>query len=191
MFLQEERGKQVERSNKNFSKKNILKLFIMYYALFILTGCGYKPSSHAIENIFSDTVYVEVHVDRAEPENAPFIKDEMNRMVYTRFKGKIVPKKQAQSQIIVSYAGTTFTPLAYKDGYVTRYRADVRVTFDMITKQGKLKKTITAIQEGDIQASSLLSSTLRIQAIRRGLEKAMNEFLAYASAKGTRAGSSE
>ena len=132
---------------KGFLLKYKPKLFTFRFSLFALllliavTGCGYKPSSHAIENIFSDTVYVEVYVDRAEPENAPFIKDEMNRMVYTRFKGKIVSKKQAQSQIIVSYAGTTFTPLAYKNGYVTRYRADVRVTFDMITKQGKLKKT--------------------------------------------------
>lgn len=181
----------MKQLNKSFFKKNILKLFIIHYSLFILTACGYKPSSHAIENIFSDTVYVEIHVDRVEPENAPFLKDEMNRMVYTRFKGKIVPKTQAQSEIVISYAGTTFTPLAYKDGYVTRYRANIRVTFDMITKQGKVKKTITAIQEGDIQASSLLSSTLRIQAIRKGLEKAMNEFLAYASARGTRVGNSE
>jgi len=37
----------------------------------------------------------------------------------------------------------------------------------------------------------MLSSKLRIEAIRKGMEKAMNEFLAYVSAKGIRAGSSE
>lgn len=183
--------------NRSFLKNNSPKCLtphlslLMFAALMLLTACGYKPSSWAIENIFSDSVYVEVHVDRAEPENAPFLKDEMNRMVYTRFKGKIVPKEQAKSQIIISYNGTTFTPLAYKDGYISRYRANIRVAFDMITSQGRLKKTITAVQEGDVQVSSMLSSKLRIEAIRKGMEKAMNEFLAYVSAKGIRVGSSE
>ncbi len=167
------------------------KLFTIYhYLLFtlialLLVSCGYKPSSHAIKNVFSDTVYVEVVVDRVEPENAPFLKDELNRMVYTRFKGRVVPKAQAQSQLRVSYEGSTFTPLSYEDGYVTRYRVNIRVYFAMVTKQGKLTKKINTIYESDIQASSLYSSALRTDAIRKGLEKALDEFLAYVSAKGT------
>ncbi len=165
------------------------KLFTIHYSLFILialllVSCGYKPSSHAIQNVFSDTVYVEVVVDRAEPENAPFVKDELNRMVYTRFKGRVVPKSQAQSQLRVSYEGSTFTPLTYEEGYVTRYRANIRVKFDMVTKQGKITKKINTVYESDIQASSLYSSALRTEAIRKGLEKALDEFLAYVSAKG-------
>lgn len=174
---------------ENFSKINRPKLLITHYALLILavmllTACGYKPSSHVIQNVFSDTVYVEVIVDRAEPENAPFLKDEMNRLVYTRFKGRIVSKEQAQSQIRISYAGSTFTPLAYRDGYVTRYRVDVNVKFDMVNKEGKLSRTISTIVEADIQQSSLVSSVLRIEAIREGLAKALDQFLAYVSAKG-------
>ena len=165
------------------------KLFTIHYSLFtlialLLVSCGYKPSSHAIKNVFTDSVYVEVVVDRAEPENAPFIKDELNRMVYTRFKGRVVPKAQAQSQLRVSYTGSTFTPLSYEDGYVTRYRVNVKVRFDMVTKQGKLSKNINTVYESDIQASSLYSSALRTEAIRKGLEKALDEFLAYVSAKG-------
>ena len=165
------------------------KIFTIHYSLFILialllVSCGYKPSSHAIKNIFSDTVYVEIVVDRVEPENAAFLKDELNHIVYTRFKGRVVPKAQAQSQLRVSYAGSTFTPLSYDDGYVTRYRVNVRVYFDMVTKQGKITKKINTVYESDIQASSLYSSALRTEAIRKGLEKALDEFLAYVSAKG-------
>ena len=138
----------------------------------LISACGYKPSSHVIQNVFSDTVYVEVEVDRAEPENAPFIKDEMNRLVYTRFKGRVVSKEDAQSQIRLSYAGSTFIPLAYKDGYVTRYRAVIRVKFDMVTKDGKVSKNISSIVDSDIQESSLTSSALRTEAIRIGLGKA-------------------
>jgi hypothetical protein len=170
-------------SNKSFLKKNKLTLWAII-TLFMVTACGYQPSSHAIKNIFADTVYVEVVVDRAEPENAPFVKDELNRMVYTRFKGRVVPKAQAESQLRVTYRGSTFTPLAYEEGYVTRYRANIRVKFDMLTKQGKISKNIRAVHESDIQASSIYSSALRTEAIRKGLEKALDEFLAYVSAKG-------
>ena len=172
-----------------FRGDNMKKLFTIHYSLFtlialLLVSCGYKPSVEYIQNVFSNAVYVEVEVDRAEPENAPFVKDEMNRLVYTRFKGKVVPKDQAESQIYISYRGTTFQGLAYEDGYVTRYRAIVRVNFIMKTKQGKLTKRISAIHEADIHASSLASSSLRTEAISKGLEKALDEFLAYVSMKG-------
>jgi len=162
----------------------VLKSWIAISAVLIFSACGYKPSSHVIKNVFSDTVYVEVIVDRAEPENAPYVKDEMNRLIYTRFKGRVVSKEKAQSQIKISYTGSNFTPLAYEDGYVTRYRANIRVKFDMVNKQGREQKLITSIVESDIQASSLTSSALRTEAIREGLEKALDEFLAYVSAKG-------
>ena len=165
------------------------KLFTIHYSLFtlialLLVSCGYKPSSHMIKNVFEESVYVEVIVDRVEPENAPFVKDEMNRLVYTRFKGRVTSKEEAKSQIIINYAGSSFVPLAYEEGYVTRYRANISVRFDMITKEGKINKTITSMVESDIQASSLTSSALRTDAIRKGLGKALDEFLAYVSAKG-------
>jgi Lipopolysaccharide-assembly len=162
----------------------IVKFWMTVSMVLLVSACGYKPSSHMTKHIFADTVYVEVLVDRAEPENAPFLKDEMNRLVYTRFKGRVVAKEQAQSQIRISYAGSTFTPLAYKEGYVTRYRANIRVKFDMVNKEGKVSKTISSIVESDIEESSLASSALRTEAIRIGLGKALDEFLAYVSAKG-------
>ncbi|GIU00909.1 lipoprotein [Sulfurovum sp. TSL6] len=164
--------------------RTIVKFWMSVSMVLLVSACGYKPSSHMIQNVFSDTVYVEVIVDRAEPENAPFIKDEMSRLVYTRFKGRVVSKAQAESQIRLSYAGSTFTPLSYKEGYVTRYRANTRVKFDMVTKEGKVSKTISSIVDSEIQESSLTSSALRTEAIRIGLGKALDEFLAYVSAKG-------
>jgi hypothetical protein len=166
-----------------YTYKSRQKLFILLIGILIVTACGYKPSSHVIHNTFDDAVYVEVLVDRAEPENAPFVKDEMNRLIYTRFKRRVASKKDASSQIRISYRGSTFSPLAYdQEGYITRYRANIRVRFDMLTKKGRKTKTITAIHEGDIHASSLASSALRTEAIRKGLEKALDEFMAYVSA---------
>lgn len=164
--------------------RTMVKFWMTVSMALLVSACGYKPSSHMIQNVFPDTVYVEVIVDSAEPENAPFIKDEMSRLVYTRFKGHVVSKAQAESQIRLSYAGSRFIPLSYKDGYVTRYRAVIKVKFDMVTKEGKVSKTISSIVDSDIQESSLTSSALRTEAIRIGLGKALDEFLAYVSAKG-------
>ena len=164
-----------------------MRILIMTLGILFLTACGYKPSSHYIKEIFTDTVYVEVAVDAIEPENAPFIKDEMNRLVYTRFKGRVTTKEEAENAIYVSYAGTNFYPLAYEGGYVTRYRADIRVNFKMHTKEGLISKKINTWVESDIQASSLTSSTLRTEAIRKGLAKALDEFISYVSVKGMKA----
>jgi hypothetical protein len=169
--------------NNSFLKANVLKLSLIGLFLFVVTACGYKPSVHAIKKIFPGTVYVEVKVDKVEPENAPFVKDEMNRLVYTRLKGRVTSKENAQSQIVVSYGGSSFYPLAYENGYVTRYRANVRVHFKVISESGNFTKRISSRVESDIQASSLTSSTLRTEAIKAGLEKAMDEFLAYVSVR--------
>jgi hypothetical protein len=167
-------------------KKNLLsinKVLLMSLTLF-LVSCGYKPSVHYIKNIFDEKVYVNVEVDMVEPENAPFEKDEMNRLIYTRFKGQVVPKDDAESSIYVSYKGTSFYPLSYENGYVTRYRVMTRANFVMYTKRGTLKKSISTTYEADIHASSFASSALRTRAIKKGLEKALDEFLAYVSVKG-------
>jgi hypothetical protein len=159
------------------------KLLFLLVAV-LMTSCGYKPSSHYIKHMFEDAIYVEVEVDAAEPENAPFVKDEMNRLVYTRFKGRVVKKEDAKNCIKVSYRGSRFRGVSFEDGYVTRYRADISVEFTMLIKDGKVSKSIRARHEDDIAASSLESSALRTEAIRKGLEKALDQFLAYASVKG-------
>jgi len=160
-------------------------IFTSIAVLFLLTACGYKPSSHTIKNIFSDSVYVEVKVDRVEPENATFVRDELNRIVYTRFKGRVVSKEEAKSQIIADYRGSRFYPLAYKDGYVIRYRANIKIHFTILTKEGEtLTKSIESRVESDIEASSITSSVLRTEAIRKGLEKSLDQFIGYVTAKG-------
>jgi hypothetical protein len=58
------------------------------------------------------------------------------------------------------------------------------MVFQATTPKGKFSKTITTFVEADITASSSLSSGLRIKAIRTGMEKALDEFLAYVASKG-------
>ncbi len=153
--------------------------------LLFVGGCGYKPSSHYTQNIFDQSVYADVKVSRAEPENAAYIRDELQRMIIRHFGGRMVSKEQAQSVIIASYEGSSFNPAGYDaSGYITSYQVVTRVHFAMKTRQGALSHTITSITEASLDASTLVSSRAKTEALRKGLEKALDEFLAYAIAKG-------
>jgi len=151
-----------------------------------LSGCGYQPSSHMVKKVFDESVYVEVQIDPSEPENAPYLTDEIRKLIITRFNGKIAPKKQANNVIKVSYKGTQFVPLSYdKYGYTTRYQTIVNVEFTMITKTGKtITKTIRTTSQAGISESALETSSLRIASIGEGLGKAVDAFMAYVSALG-------
>ena len=151
-----------------------------------LSGCGYQPSSHMVKKVFDESVYVEVQIDPSEPENAPYLTDEIRKLIITRFNGKIAPKKQANNVIKVSYKGTQFVPLSYdKYGYTTRYQTIVNVEFTMITKTVKtITKTIRTTSQAGISESALETSSLRIASIGEGLEKAVDAFMAYVSALG-------
>ncbi len=169
---------------KSFIKKGIFAGAMA--VLIFLAGCGYKPSTHYTQNVFDDTVYVNVIVAPDEPENAVYVKDALHRMVITRFGGRIVPKAQAESVITASYNGTSFSPVSYdSNGYITRYRATIRMQFRLDRKKGKgFRRNISSTVEENIGASSTLSSALRIQAIRVGMARALDQFLAYAAAEG-------
>jgi hypothetical protein len=167
---------------------NIKVIAFAIFLMGILSSCGYKPSSRYIDNLFDDSIYVEVSVDRVEPENAPYLKDELNQLVYKHFKKQVASKAVASNYIKVDYKGTEFTPLAYDDnGYVSRYRVNTKVDFDMLTRAGRIHKTITSSVQKDIYYSSVLTSKLRTEAIKKGFDKALDEFLAYISARASKA----
>lgn len=152
-----------------------------------MSGCGYRPSAHFVNEVLDvDSVWVEVDVDRAEPENAPYLKDELHRLVIVRLGGKLATKQQATNIMRVSYAGTTFTPLAYdRYGYVTRYQTLVRTRFSFVDKEGqRWAKTITTLSDESISDNALHTSALRIEAIKKSLAKSVDEFMSYLSAKG-------
>jgi hypothetical protein len=161
-----------------------MKKILLTLSFLILVGCGYKPSAHYIKNVIDGSVYVSIIVDAKEPENAAYIKEALHQMVLTRFKSSLAPKETAQNFIIASYEGTSFTPISYTNGYITRYRAEIKMEFELKGVKMNFKRKINAQVEENINASSRLSSTLRIEAIKRGMEKALDQFLAYASTNG-------
>jgi len=161
-----------------------MKKILLTLSFLLLVSCGYKPSAHYIKNVIDGSVYVSIIVDAKEPENAAYIKEALHQMVLTRFKGSLASKETAQNFIIASYEGTSFTPISYTNGYITRYRAEIKMEFELKGVKMNFKRKIDAEVEENINASSRLSSALRIEAIKRGMAKALDQFLAYASTNG-------
>jgi hypothetical protein len=130
-------------------------------------------------------IFIDVIVDKIEPQSAIYIKDEMRRVIYTRFHSQIVPKDIADSKILIS-SGSTITPLSFdNNGFVTKYRINLRIKFSVDSNIiGKFSKTIHTTYESDIEESGKNQSELRAEAIENGLSSAIDEFVAYIATKG-------
>lgn len=161
------------------------KLFTLVIATLLLTACGYKPSSQYCHAIIGQNVYTEVEVSLSDPENAVLVKDALKRALYTRLKSKSTRKRDAESSIYVAYDNIRFVPLQYnKNGFVVYYQAHITLGFTFIKGEKKEKRQIVGRFEFPIRPSAIISNDLRFKAIEQGSIKALDQFIAYLSAKG-------
>jgi len=163
-------------------KKALLILMAM-----LLLSCGYKPTAHYTKKVLGEKVYIDVLVDRVEPESSVYIKDKLAKIIYTRFHASLSNKKEATSTIRVSY-GSTISPLSYDaNGFVTKYRVNLTMNFHVTSKsKGSFVKRIGSSFESDIEQSGKNQSALRIEAIKEGAEIALDEFVAYIAMRGAK-----
>ena len=160
-------------------------LFTLTVAILLLTACGYKPSSQHAQQIIGEKVYTEVEVSLSDPENAVLVKDALTRALYTRLKGKSARKKDADSRIYVAYKDIRFIPLQYNhDGFVVHYQAHITLDFRFVKGEKEEHREIAGRYEFPIRPSAIISNDLRFKAIEQGSIKALDQFIAYLSAKG-------
>lgn len=164
----------------------MLKHIFTLLLLFAFVGCGYQPSVNYTKKVFDGSVFVEVVIDRVEPENAPFLVDELRDIVTSRFGSSVSTKDDATNKIKAVYDKIEFIPLAYDQyGYVTSYKTVVVVDFALTNKNGKnFSKKISASTFDNSSVSSLQGNVLKKQAIKRALEQATDEFVSYVSSIG-------
>jgi len=160
-------------------------LLTTFLLVFLLTSCGYRPSSHYTKKMIGQKVYTEVEVSLSDPENAVLIKDALNRALYTRLKSKASSKREADSSIIVHYKSIKFIPLQYnRNGYVVYYQAHITLGFIFERKGEKENRLIVGRYAFPIRPSAIISNDLRFKAIEQGSIKALDEFISYLSVKG-------
>jgi len=158
---------------------------VLSLALFGLSACGYKPSTHYAKKIISEKVYTQVEVSLSDPENSVLIKDALNRALQTRLKRVVTRKKDAKSKIALSYRNIHFIPLQYdKNGYIVYYQAVISLSFTFENSNLKKERNIIGRFEFPIRPSAIISNDLRLKAIEKGSLKALDEFISYLSVQG-------
>jgi len=158
---------------------------LLILILFLLVGCGYKPSSHFAPETIGQKVYTEVIVSLSDPQNAVLIKDAIHKALYSRFKRTVTSKNRADSIIRVSYQSIRFIPLQYdRNGYVIHYQAHISLKFEFIRGGKKDERVIIGRYEFPIRPSAIISTSLRFEAIEKGSMRALDEFIAYLETKG-------
>jgi hypothetical protein len=153
--------------------------------MLLLTSCGYRPSSHFSPIVIGQKVYTHVDVSLSDPENSVLIKDAINRALYSRFKTLSTSEEEAQSSIFVAYQSIDFIPLQYDiNGYVVQYQANIFLKFRLKKGEDQEERLIMGRYEFPIRPSAIISNDLRFKAIAQGSIHALDQFIAYISAKG-------
>jgi len=166
---------------KNFSIQCLFLLVI----LTLVSGCGYRPSSHFAKKVLGDRIYTKVDVSLATPENSVLTKDALNKALRTRLKTIVTRKENADSMLSVIYENITFIPLQYdKNGYVVEYQVNLKLKFTF-EKDGKVetKRTIGRY-EFPVLPSAIIAYDIQLKAIEQSSVKALDQFFAYISSKG-------
>jgi hypothetical protein len=157
-----------------------------------LTACGYKPTAYYSKEVLGDRIHVDVTISRKDPKNSVLIKDAVNESVITRLGAKLSSKETATSELFVKIGSTTFSPILYnKNGYVTSYKANVKLDIKYITKDGNSESFATSgeydfpiAENSDGTTNSVISDSKRFEAIKLASLDALNEFVSRIALKG-------
>lgn len=164
----------------------ILAPLLLAGLFLMMAGCGYKPVAQYGKEQLPEPVYVDVRLSGVEPQNGVYLKEEVMRVLRTRFQERVVAdRSRAASELIIPNYKIDYTPLAYDtDGYVIRYRISVAIDFRLKTPKGELQKRISGTEDVNVQPGSLTSAAARERAIRTAIQKALDSFIAYVAQKG-------
>ena len=160
---------------------------ILYLLLvFLLLGCGYKPSSLYTKKVLGKNIHVDATISRSDPKNSVLIKDAVNEAVVSRFGANLSDKKSADTNLVVSIGSVSFSPTVYnEDGYVIAYKAKVTLNSSFKDDSGVVKNFSTVGEFNfPIEANSVISDTKRFEAIKNASYDAINEIVSKISIMG-------
>ncbi|MDD3342277.1 MAG: LPS assembly lipoprotein LptE [Sulfurospirillaceae bacterium] len=159
-------------------------------SVLLLSGCGYKPTTHYAREILGQKIYAEVIISRKDPRNSVLIKDAVNEAIVSRFGAKITSQEEADTVLNVSIEAVNFSPTVYDQyGYVIAYKAIVSLVIFYENKNGKKVKTTTMGEyDFSIEANSVISDSSRFNAIKYASLDAIDEFISKIAIKGLQNG---
>ena len=162
------------------TRKVFLMLFAFHLSLvFILAGCGYKPSSSYAKKKIQGNVYVHVVINLEDPKNSVLVKDALNEIVVGQFNNKLVSKRSLADTILTVKLGSVGTQELQKDedGYVNLYRTNVSISVIYEGPNTKGSTSVSGSYDFSIDEGSSISDTKRFEAIKIASFKALTEIV--------------
>lgn len=167
---------------------SFLRVVLAFCALLVL-GCGYKPIAQNIANILGNSVYVNVKINKQEPQNSVWINDAVREGVVSRLHLGLAQEDSASSSILVSIKSIDYQALSYDElGYITSYKVKLSLNFSTTFKNGEVvEKTTSAEHDFSISrklkdtrfADSVISDAERFEAIKEASKEAFDEYISY------------
>lgn len=157
-----------------------LSLIFFHIALiFVLTSCGYKPSSHYAKEQLSGKIFVDLIVDLKDPRNAVLIKDAMNELIVHRLDSEIVYDRSLADTIMKVKLNSVSMKVLQDDadGYNKLYKAVVSILVNYDNKKEKKSFNVSGDYDFSIDDGTSITDTKRFEAIKNAASKALEEVI--------------
>ncbi|MFA7091229.1 MAG: LPS assembly lipoprotein LptE [Arcobacteraceae bacterium] len=157
----------------------IKKVLLLTLFLFVLVGCGYKPSSHYAKERIQGNVFVDIDVSIEDPKNSVIIKDAMSEILVSRFGAKIVYNKEIADTILnLKLNAVSMQILQYDaQGYAKLYQAVVNIKVDYLTNEKKGSVTVSGTYDFSVDGQDEISEAKRFEAVKNASSKALEEVI--------------
>ena len=160
-------------------KKFTLLFLTFIFSIFILTGCGYKPTSHYAKNEISGKVFVKLNVNIDNATNSVLVKDAVNEMVVNQFGASLTNNESKANTIMdVSLSSVGFTTLqSDSQGYAQLYRTNVEISLSYLNVDLNESKSLSVSGSYDysVDADSVITDAKKQESVKVAAQKALTE----------------
>lgn len=152
-----------------------MRLLAFVTALLMLTGCGYRPSSHYTKHTLGNSIYTEINIPIEDPESSILIIDAINEAVVSKFKSRLASKQEADTYLLIKSASFATSGLQKDErGFTVLYRTTATLSIQLKTKTAKKSFKVSGIYDFAVTADSVLSEEKRLVSFKLATIKALD-----------------
>jgi len=166
---------------------HLIKYGLLFFLLFELSGCGYKPSAKFAREIMGEKISTSIIISKEDPENSVLAKDSVDKAIIEIFHSSLVPRRFSDTHLSFKITNPSYSPVEYdNNGFIISYRATIKLLITRETINKKKNYVTSGTYDFSVVPNSVLSDQQRFNAIKYSAVKAISAFVAKVSAEGTR-----
>ena len=143
--------------------------------IFLLIGCGYKPTTYYTTPILGDKIATEVEIDIKNPTDSIYLSDALNEAIIGVFNSEIGTATDYNSKLSLNVGSISISAIDYdRNGYPVLYRAKASIVAMLQDSKGDVS-SYSAVGSYDfsINNSAVLSDDIKHNAIKEAFIKAL------------------